>query len=514
MKERERFLLFLPLLLYGAALNPYFPPGTYDDIVFYYGARSLAEGGGFQFAGKYVVDWAPGLSALLAVPMALGFGSIWAAKLCILLCVGAGLLLAFRYLKAEGRPRPLITCTLFALLPTGFMMGTKIMTEWPFIALSFLFLGLLRSLDGERRGLLLAALAGLALGAASLTRWVGVMLGVAVLAQALSRIRAKDFPGFRSVLPEFTVAAVGAALFCLWKLKLVYQVGSGAAEPSTYYRGYWYLELFTGSAFSALPLRIGDLFFQVSSLGRYFGTDGPAMRGAVWGVCGPLTLWGAARQFRGRGVLPGDWYALATLTLFALLKQNPQVRYLLPVAPFLLSYFLSGLDAALAAPGRLSPRWRAGLAGAALAAWTVALVALDGHLLFRGNVTGSHAGLCVLASPNADAFYKGTWKDMYRAGRFIAEAGSSEAVSVTGQQDKYMLAFSGRSATDFPPKGGVDFVVEIAPDRLPESARQGMGLREVGRFGTVVVYRSTSALTSTKGAPETVALKGSGKDDL
>lgn len=515
MKEREKslptaLLLFLPLLLYGAAVNPYFPPGTYDDIVFYYGARSLAESGSFQFGGKYVVDWAPGLSVLLAVPMSLGFESVWAAKLCILLCVSAGLFLTFRYLRAEGRPRALVTCTLFALLPTGFMMGTGIMTEWPFIALSFLFLGLLRSLDGERRGLPLAALAGLVLGAASLTRWIGVLLGAAVLSQALSRMKAK--PGFRAILPEFLVAAIGAALFCLWKLKLVWQVGSGAAEPSTYYRAYWYLDLFASTEFSALPFRIGDLFFQVSSLSRYLGTDGPAMRMAVWGVSGPLILWGAVWRFRRCGIQPGDWYALATLALFALLKQNPQVRYLLPIAPFLLSYFLVGLDAALGAPECLTSRWRAGLTGAALAAWAAALVVLDGYLLFRGNVTGSHAGLCSLVSPNADAFYKGPWKDMYRAGQFIAEAGSSEVVSVTGQKDKYVLAFSGHGATDFPPKGGVDLVVEIAPDRLPESTRQSMRLREVGRFGTVVVYRAASSLTSTKDAPETAALKGLGKN--
>jgi hypothetical protein len=56
--------------------------------------------------------------------------------------------------------------------------------------------------------------------------------------------------------------------------------------------------------------------------------------------------------------------------------------------------------------------------------------------------------------------------------------------------------------------------VEIAPDRLSESARQGMGLREVGRFGTVAVYRPVPSLTSTKDAPEAVALKGGGKNGL
>lgn len=514
MKERKRSLpaalfLSLPLLLYGAAVNPYFPPGTYDDIVFYYGARSLVESGSFQFAGKYIVDWAPGLSVLLAIPMWLGFGSVWAAKLCILLCVGTGLFLTFRYLQGEDRPRPLLTCALFALLPTGFMMGTRLVTEWPFIALSFLFLGLLQALGGQRRGLPLAVLAGLVLGAASLTRWIGVLLGAAVLSQALSRMRAERARGFRSILPEFIAAAVGAAAFCLWKLKLAWQIDSGTAAPSTYYPGYWYLEIFTGSDFASLPSRVGDLFFQLSSLSRYLGTDGSAMRLAVWVVPGLLTVWGAVCLFRRRGLRPGDWYALATLVLFALLKHNPQVRYLLPIAPFLLSYFLAGLDGAFGALGNL--RGRAGLA--VLVTWAMALVALDGYLLFRGNVTGSHAGLCMLASPDADSFYKGQWRDLYRAGQFIAEAGSAGAVAVTGQQDKYLLAFSGHNSTVFPPERGVDFVVELAADRLPDSTRQSLGLRETSRFGSVVVYRAASSLISMKEAPETAAQEGVGKKD-
>lgn len=527
MKAKARslpaaLLLLLPLLLYGAALNPYFPPGTYDDVIFYYGARSLVESGSFQFAGKYVVDWAPGLSVLLALPLWLGFGSIWVAKLCILLCVGTGLWLAFRYLQAEGRPRPLFTCALFALLPTGFMMGTRLVSEWPFIALSFLFLGLLNSLAGQRRGLPLAALAGLVLGAASLTRWIGVLLGAALLSQALSRRKAERARGFRCVLPEFTAAAIGAALFCLWKLKIAWQISSGAAEPSTYYPDYWYLAIFTGSNFSSLPSRIGDLFFQLSSLSRYLGIDGPALRMAVWMGPGLLTFWGMALHFWRQNARPGDWYALVTLVLFALLKHNPQVRYLLPIAPFLLSYFLVGLDAALAAPASLTLRWRTGLDETALAAWTAALVVLDGCLLLRGNVTGSHNGLCVLVSPDADAFYREQWRDLYRAGQFIAASPAAAAVSVTGQQDKYMLAFSGHNSTVFPPERRVDFVVEIAPDQLPDSAKQSMGLQEAGRFGTVVVYRAARSPISGTGDPEIAsfieatglsAFKKPGKED-
>src|SRR5262245_42470246 len=103
LKDRRVWLMLLPLVLYGAALNPFFLPATYDDIVYHFGALSLAAEGSFKYCGKYIVDWPPGPSVLIAIPFWLGWQSVLSAKVCVLLCAVAGLLFGFRLFQKEGR---------------------------------------------------------------------------------------------------------------------------------------------------------------------------------------------------------------------------------------------------------------------------------------------------------------------------------------------------------------------------------------------------------------------------
>src|SRR5262245_17137082 len=65
------WLVLLPLAIYAIALNPHFLPATFDNILYYFGAVSLANEGSFQFREKYISDWQPGFSALLALPFRL-----------------------------------------------------------------------------------------------------------------------------------------------------------------------------------------------------------------------------------------------------------------------------------------------------------------------------------------------------------------------------------------------------------------------------------------------------------
>src|SRR6516162_11745438 len=95
LKDRRVLLVLLPLVLYAAALNPFFLPASYDDVVYHFGALSLAAEGSFKYCGKYIVDWPPGLSVLIAIPFRLGWQSVLSAKVCVLLCVAGGLLLGF-----------------------------------------------------------------------------------------------------------------------------------------------------------------------------------------------------------------------------------------------------------------------------------------------------------------------------------------------------------------------------------------------------------------------------------
>src|SRR5262245_11401023 len=109
LKDRRAWLVLLPVLLYAAALNPFFPPGVFADVVYHSGAVSLSAEGSFKYAGKYIADWGPGLSVLMAIPFRLGWQSLWSAKVCVLLCVAAGLFFGFRLFQKEGRPIPALT---------------------------------------------------------------------------------------------------------------------------------------------------------------------------------------------------------------------------------------------------------------------------------------------------------------------------------------------------------------------------------------------------------------------
>ena len=492
--KKGHLIPFLPLLLYIAALNPYFLPGTYDNIVFFYGAKSLLENGIFAIEGKYIVDWAPGLSILLAIPFALAGESVWLGKGLIILCVGAGIFFTSRYLKAEGNPNPRIICLLFALIPTGFMMGTRIMTEWPFIALSFLFLWQLKVVDGEKRSMGLGVLLGFILGAAALTRWIGVLLGFALIGQLVSRMKAGKITGFRCILPEFTAALIGGSVYCLWKLKLAWLVHSGLADSSMYYPDFWYIYIFETFKISTLPYKISDLFFQATSINRFLGVEANPVR-LVWILPGLLTFWGMIQHFRLRGILPGDWYALSTLVLFLLLDQNQQVRYLLPVAPFLLSYFLFGLDMAANACARLAPEWRKTLLKMALVAWIITLITLNGFLLFRGNQAATHSGLCLLSSPSPEAFYKGDWLDLYQAGIFLSNIPKTESIVIQGGSDKYLMAFSGRRiAHSLPEQGG--YLVGPSSIKISEAFPKFQNYKMCRQFGAFFVYHISAPISA------------------
>ena len=46
LDRRTVLILMLPLILYGAAINPYFLPQQYDNTLYYYGGEALAQSPG------------------------------------------------------------------------------------------------------------------------------------------------------------------------------------------------------------------------------------------------------------------------------------------------------------------------------------------------------------------------------------------------------------------------------------------------------------------------------------
>lgn len=490
IRRRELWLVLLPLLLYAAALNPFFLPYTFDNVVYYSGAVSLAEEGGFKFNGKYVSDWPPGPSVLLALPFLFGLESVWTAKICILLCAAAGLILCLRLFQHEQRPYPVATVLVFASLSYSFMMGTRIMSEWPYFLASMLFLHALH-LAGERRTLFWALAAGLLLGAASLTKFTGVLLGAAVLAQMLEQwTRSRERSHFRRIRPETIAALIGGLMFVAWKLKLTWQIHAGTAAHYDYYRGGWWPEHLGLLAVFNVPGKISDLFFHSSAM-SVLGWDGWAVRSA-WAVPGVIVLLGLALRLGSRDRKPADWYVLSLLILFCAVGTNQQTRYLLPIAPFLINYGFIGFRH-LVRRAHLAERWPslrpARIGRAIVTLWIAALVASACHLLFIGSLSGIHRGLCFAVSRTPETFYRGFWLDLYQACHYVKNDPAPGNLAVIGDEDKYVTAFSGRRRVDFEPGAEFAFVLALNPAGLPDDQLDALNLRLVQRYRSVVLYR-------------------------
>ncbi len=479
-------------LLYAAALNPWFLPDTYDNVLYHGAARSIAEGEGYRFGGEVVTDWPPLFPALLAVPHVAGLHGVVAAKAVVLVLSLAGIALAWRLARAEDRPWPALVALGTALAPTGFQMGTRVMAEWPYMAASFAFLLALRR-TGEagrsRRGLATAVGAGLLLGAAGLTRYTGVFLMAAVAWQALRRLRDRSLgaPAWGRALPAIGVGAVGAGGWVAWALVLA-RAAQGPAEAVMQPQNLASSSYGDFHPFAVLQAATNLFFCTHSVLGRLPGA-GPAA--TLLGVA--LGIVGLAARVRRGAFSPSDAYTLAFLPFLALYERGEVAtltRYLLPVGPFLLSWVFEGVrDVA----GRLTHRVPApARLGRVLAgAWLAALLAVDVGLLVVGKPGGPHRGLSVLASPDPESFYQGPWLDLYRACAYIRDQPDPGAVSGLPDSTRYLAAWTGRDLAETREGAPVDpgrfarVVFLVAPeDRGPLP-----GFAPAARFGALTVWR-------------------------
>lgn len=443
-RSRARYALVaaVPLLVYGAALNPYYPPGNYDDILYLGAARAIATRGSYEFAGHHVADWPPAFSTMLAIPMWLGLDSLWIAKLLIVACAAIGSMLALRLLERIRAPLPLASVLIASLLPNALLMGSRVMSEQPFLAVSFAFLlALDRVHDDGAKSKRRALAAGALLGLAALTRSVGVLLGVAVVAQAVSRARAAPAGArLRAIAPELIVALIGAFPVLAWRVHVWLEIRSGAAV-SRYQSDASFL-----SHVDPLGLlrNVGDLLAQSTRVATAVGLPTLALDVVLVGLF-VVVVFGVSIAWKSTRSRPATAYLLATLVLFTCLEWKFP-RYLLPVAPFLVSYVAAG--AGLLGRAVSSSRG-ARLAGfAALALWATALLAMDGVLLVRGNGE-NHRGLSVLASPTAESFYVGYWRDLYTASRWVGAQPASGSIALAGPSDcRYVSLFADRDCAD------------------------------------------------------------------
>lgn len=493
-------VLLLPLLLYAAALNPFFPPGSYDEVLYYTGAASLAEEGAFKFRDLHISDWPPGFPALMAVPFYLAGPSVWVAKTCVLACAGVGLVLAFHLFQKERREFPLLTMVLFGLSSFGFSMGTRILSEWPYFLASMLFfLALLRARDSKnpiRDG----AIAGLCLGIAALTKFTGVVLGAAIIAQAVWKWRAAPDRRLRALAPEVITTVIGAGCFLAWKAKVHWQIAAGTAAPYEYYKSGLTPEHFGWFAPLSVPEKISDLFFRSGAILESFGWHG-WLAHLAFALPAMLVFIGLAIRLTSKDRAPSDWYVLTLLILFASFADNKQTRYLMPVAPFLVHYALLGAQR-VGQWLNFSGRRAAWTARGAVATWMLLSIGLAGQLLFAGNPAGHYRGLCMLASSTPETFYRGSWLELYDACQKVRNDPTPGSIAVIGGEDKYVTHFTHRHWIDFSPTAEFAFLLVMNSPDLPRDESARLNLECVSRAESIVLYKRNQTAVAQ---PRTVA---------
>ncbi len=485
---RRAWFVFAVLVLYAAALNPYYLPDTYDNVLYHGAARSIAAGEGYRFQGEVVTDWPPLFPTMLALLHLLGLHEVLAAKILVLVLAVGGVALAWRLAHEEVRPWPVLLVAGLALAPTGFQMGTRIMAEWPYMVASFAFLLVLRRVC-ERRDMPSVIASGLLLGVAGLTRYTGVFLMVAVGYEVVraARARSSGSPAWRRVVPVVGVGAVGLGAWLGWAFYLAcaaHEAQATVMEPQN-------LAASTYGDFHPFAVlhAAANLFFCTQSVLARIGVASQA----VTGVATLLGVWGLAVRVRRQAFRASDLYALALLAFVAFYEHGeiPSLtRYLLPVGLFYLSWIFEGVrDLA----GRL-PRlvfFPARLGRLAAGAWLAALLSVDVGLLTVGKPGGPHGGLSVLASPTPESFYRGAWLDLYRACAFIRAQPEPGAVSGLPDSTRYLAAWTGRDLVETRNGSPVDMgrfsrvVFLVAPpDQGPI-----LGFEPAARFSTLTVWR-------------------------
>ena len=457
--------LFAALCLTG--LNPYFRPDYHDNITYFVAAESLLSGNGYTFQGAPIADWPPVTSLMLAGVFAISGPSIFIAKLTSLIAAIISILLAHRLLRNEQRADRLKTIVLFSLTPVALLTATTVASDWICAALSFgclLALGRMR----EHRTVSLAVATGLLLGLASLTRQTGVLLGAAIIAQAFLVIRGGN--RLRTTWPELVAAAIGATMYLSWGFYTAAQIAEHPPLTGNYANQG--LALFTDFSFTELALSIFDLFWKwddvlaKAGVPTWFATT-------LLIIPSGILIVGAITTLRSGRAHPSDYYALAFIALIFGYHWK-MGRYLLPIAPFLISWFFTGLrsiSAAMATRGWLARPSPERLVATIAATWLALLIPLNAYVLFNRTGNGAHRGISMLRNPLPSDYYQGHWADLHAACEAIKQDGRPGAVAGDGFYLRYIHVFSDRLASDIKrePEVPADYVLFVAEEDSPLS---------------------------------------------
>ncbi|HTY08792.1 MAG TPA: hypothetical protein VMF29_06470, partial [Candidatus Edwardsbacteria bacterium] len=421
------------VLLYAAFAALAFDPKPFvggDNAVYAALARSLAGGRGLAEL------WTPqarphtqypfGFPLLLSPIALLGLGYPW-FKLVPLLCGGAAVLLFPALLKGRAPLAIALPALLLALNPVLIDYSHWVLSELPFMACTLLALLLLQRWErGGGAGWFAAAVAAAVF--ANYIRSAGIALFAGIFIYLLVKRR------FRWAL-MFLAACI--ALTLPWALRNSHYGTSGGYLDQLLMKDPYQpgLGRMTGGEMLArLWQNLGLYGAHIVPRLLFPALDGWGLGGADWLFAVLVSLPALAglvlRLARSPQAL--DWYAACYLGMALLWPAAwTDVRFILPLLPFLLLYLLSAYGAALT---RLAPRGRAGL-----------LVPLA-LLLAAATVAPSAAGwgdtqYMQSSYRNGDplAGYDPAWRSFFEAARWVGQHTPPQAVVVSRKPPLFFL---------------------------------------------------------------------------
>lgn len=441
----KRLLLLLPALLYLLALNPYITPSTYDNIVYFEGAKSIVHHFSYSLDGLYIVGWPPALSALLAFPISLGFDSVLAAKVVILLMAVLSWQLIYQLLMEEKRPYPFLTTLLVAVSPFSLQSGSRILTEYPFLFVTFLFLLILPRIEKER-SIFYTLFASFLCGFAILLRPIGIALLAPLFVQMVRRRKRA----------ELWILGTALLTFLSWKGYVFWLESSGLFLGKNYIQ----LANFLYPEPLLLLRQIGSFFLEIHLIFSKENLLGYGFAIALIGIIA-YGYWKTPKNSRTHQT-DSYCFLMSFVLIFATWKLP---RYILPIAPFLFSYFLAAFN-------EKNVKYLAGIL-------LIGYLFLDGALLTVGN-RSTYGGLSPIASPTPETFYKGYWLDLYQASNWLRKEKREGSVTLSGQMSgdrKYVYHWSRRHIDD-------DGVFLLSAPDLTE--------KKLAAFGSIEISTSPS----------------------
>lgn len=523
MTIRTACLILSPLIFYVLALNPYVQPGNLDGALYYDLALSLSEDGTYERDGRQIKRFPPGFPVMMALPFRLGLASILTAKLVVIVMAGLGMMLTYLLFRREQFRFPELITVVTWMLPVVMKGGIVIASDVPFLTLSLLFFYMLSHQRNGKRGIGFAVATGVVLGWASLTRWMGVFLGVALIAQVIQLSKPlRERPLIRRYLPEAISSVVGSTIFLCWivffigDLKEVPVIGENPAHriksaemienPPPQWLEPWLewkpndlegprdkqsltLEYYEQPRLARPLFQVSDLLFARIQFtrGANLGRDHPLI--FLFYLPPLLIVVGMYCRFRSGGARPSEWCILVYLLLLIWLDWHP-LRYWLVTAPFLVAYCFHGGIAIWNRIDRLLPSsiQRVGPC-LLLACWLLPIGAVAVHRIFLPH--GPRGAYFYPFSSKPEDYYLDPYHgSLWRAGQSIHEDGGTGPTVIVGPERSGLVSrFSGAEIDLYPPSKPPAYLLVAEPHEVPQSLIIAKQLTVLAKHGPITVYR-------------------------